>query len=149
MNIFRLLGDLSHLLAIIILLLKIWKTRSCAGKLYRLWRDPITRHIMYVFSNQKFFDSVFIFRYIRKVSDTFLRGVHGALLGSVNQLHFCIQYVHEDGVHYGLIRHCLPDVCQVQSDLWPQSRHIQDRILVDTYTDYGFVDKPWIHSNGG
>ncbi|XP_076301899.1 ER lumen protein-retaining receptor [Lasioglossum baleicum] len=31
MNIFRLLGDLSHILAIIILLLKIWKTRSCAG----------------------------------------------------------------------------------------------------------------------
>lgn len=31
MNVFRLLGDLSHLFAIIILLLKIWKTRSCAG----------------------------------------------------------------------------------------------------------------------
>lgn len=31
MNLFRLVGDLSHLLAIIILLLKIWKTRSCAG----------------------------------------------------------------------------------------------------------------------
>lgn len=31
MNIFRLIGDLSHLLAIIILLVKIWKTRSCAG----------------------------------------------------------------------------------------------------------------------
>lgn len=31
MNIFRLLGDLSHLLAIIILLIKIWRTRSCAG----------------------------------------------------------------------------------------------------------------------
>lgn len=31
MNIFRLIGDLSHLLAIIVLLLKIWKTRSCAG----------------------------------------------------------------------------------------------------------------------
>ncbi|XP_076337061.1 ER lumen protein-retaining receptor 2 [Tachypleus tridentatus] len=31
MNIFRLAGDLSHLLAIIILLVKIWKTRSCAG----------------------------------------------------------------------------------------------------------------------
>jgi len=31
MNIFRLSGDLSHLLAIIILLLKIWKTRSCSG----------------------------------------------------------------------------------------------------------------------
>lgn len=31
MNIFRLAGDLSHLVAIIILLIKIWKTRSCAG----------------------------------------------------------------------------------------------------------------------
>ncbi|XP_049494891.1 ER lumen protein-retaining receptor 2 isoform X1 [Panthera uncia] len=31
MNIFRLTGDLSHLAAIVILLLKIWKTRSCAG----------------------------------------------------------------------------------------------------------------------
>ena len=31
MNIFRLLGDLSHLLAILLLLLKIWKTWSCAG----------------------------------------------------------------------------------------------------------------------
>lgn len=32
MNIFRLTGDLSHLAAIIILLLKIWKSRSCAGE---------------------------------------------------------------------------------------------------------------------
>lgn len=31
MNIFRLTGDLSHLFAIVVLLLKIWKTRSCAG----------------------------------------------------------------------------------------------------------------------
>ena len=31
MNLFRLVGDLSHLLAIVLLLLKIWKTRSCAG----------------------------------------------------------------------------------------------------------------------
>jgi ER lumen protein retaining receptor len=31
MNIFRLVGDLSHLLAILILLTKIWKTRSCSG----------------------------------------------------------------------------------------------------------------------
>lgn len=46
MNIFRLTGDLSHLAAIVILLLKIWKTRSCAGerpgKAPRGWdaRDP-------------------------------------------------------------------------------------------------------------
>ncbi|GFR93286.1 ER lumen protein-retaining receptor [Elysia marginata] len=31
MNIFRLIGDMSHLMAIILLLLKMWKTRSCAG----------------------------------------------------------------------------------------------------------------------
>ncbi|KAG0714692.1 ER lumen protein-retaining receptor 1 [Chionoecetes opilio] len=31
MNVFRLAGDISHLLAIIILLLKIWTSRSCAG----------------------------------------------------------------------------------------------------------------------
>merc|ERR1712157_306941 len=31
MNVFRLAGDLSHLLAIVILLLKIHKTKSCAG----------------------------------------------------------------------------------------------------------------------
>lgn len=31
MNVFRLVGDLSHLLAIIFLLMKIWKSRSCAG----------------------------------------------------------------------------------------------------------------------
>lgn len=31
MNIFRLIGDLSHLAAILILLAKIWKTRSCSG----------------------------------------------------------------------------------------------------------------------
>jgi len=31
MNIFRLIGDLSHLSAILLLLWKIWKSRSCAG----------------------------------------------------------------------------------------------------------------------
>ncbi|KAA8584844.1 hypothetical protein FQN60_003538, partial [Etheostoma spectabile] len=31
MNIFRLAGDVSHLVAIIILLLKIWRSKSCAG----------------------------------------------------------------------------------------------------------------------
>lgn len=32
MNIFRILGDISHLLAIIILLLKIHRSKSCAGE---------------------------------------------------------------------------------------------------------------------
>lgn len=33
MNVFRLAGDVSHLVAIIILLLKIWRSKSCAGRL--------------------------------------------------------------------------------------------------------------------
>ncbi|ESO03281.1 hypothetical protein HELRODRAFT_157109 [Helobdella robusta] len=31
MNVFRLCGDLSHLFAIVILIFKIWRTKSCAG----------------------------------------------------------------------------------------------------------------------
>lgn len=31
MNVFRLIADLSHLLAIVVLMIKIWKTKSCAG----------------------------------------------------------------------------------------------------------------------
>ncbi|KAF4080882.1 hypothetical protein AMELA_G00176780 [Ameiurus melas] len=31
MNVFRLAGDVSHLLAIIILFMKIWRSKSCAG----------------------------------------------------------------------------------------------------------------------
>nr|XP_033785322.1 ER lumen protein-retaining receptor 3 [Geotrypetes seraphini] len=31
MNVFRILGDLSHLLAILILLAKMWRSKSCAG----------------------------------------------------------------------------------------------------------------------
>ena len=33
MNVFRLVGDLSHLLAIFVLLAKIWTTRQCKGNL--------------------------------------------------------------------------------------------------------------------
>lgn len=32
MNVFRILGDLSHLLAMILLLVKIWRSKSCAGE---------------------------------------------------------------------------------------------------------------------
>lgn len=32
MNVFRILGDLSHLLAMILLLVKIWRSKSCTGE---------------------------------------------------------------------------------------------------------------------
>lgn len=51
MNIFRLTGDLSHLAAIIILLLKIWKSRSCAGKMISFTSSPAS----YCEGNSHFF----------------------------------------------------------------------------------------------
>uniref|UniRef100_H9GN40 ER lumen protein-retaining receptor n=1 Tax=Anolis carolinensis TaxID=28377 RepID=H9GN40_ANOCA len=52
MNIFRFLGDLSHLLAIIILLLKIWKTNHSVylflAKLQRLFFVLLTLNYMYI-----------------------------------------------------------------------------------------------------
>lgn len=56
MNIFRLLGDLSHLLAIIILLLKIWKSRSCAGKLHAKNSPGVS--FKYLFNSNKYLNYV-------------------------------------------------------------------------------------------
>lgn len=39
MNVFRILGDLSHLLAMILLLVKIWRSKSCAGERPGAGRD--------------------------------------------------------------------------------------------------------------
>lgn len=44
MNIFRILGDVSHLLAMIILLVKIWRSKSCAGKFLFFFSVLLTRH---------------------------------------------------------------------------------------------------------
>lgn len=49
MNIFRLAGDMSHVIAIVLLLLKIWKTRSAAGISGK---------------SQILFATVYIFRYL-------------------------------------------------------------------------------------
>ena len=39
MNVFRILGDLSHLLAMILLLGKIWRSKCCAGEGARPGRE--------------------------------------------------------------------------------------------------------------
>ncbi|MBZ3872680.1 ER lumen protein-retaining receptor 1-A [Sciurus carolinensis] len=54
MNLLQFLGDLSHLLAIILLLLKIWKSRSCAGisgKSQVLFAVVFTAHYLNLFTN--------------------------------------------------------------------------------------------------
>ena len=46
MNPFRLAGDLSHLLAIIVLLVKIWQSRSCSGKELEFSECLETMHLL-------------------------------------------------------------------------------------------------------
>lgn len=58
MNIFRLLGDFSHLAAIIILLWKIWKTRSCAGKQPELFLMLDIHYIVFQVCQAKVFYSM-------------------------------------------------------------------------------------------
>lgn len=70
MNIFRLAGDISHLLAIIILLLKIWKTRSCAGKIKEkpfeagCWTINFPTTINFFFPFEKILFNLFFFSFI-------------------------------------------------------------------------------------
>lgn len=63
MNIFRILGDFSHVIAILILLNKIWKTRSCAGNF-----NPFSNGRLFVLGvsgkSQILFAIVFITRYV-------------------------------------------------------------------------------------
>ena len=58
MNIFRLLGDFSHLAAIIILLWKIWKTRSCAGKTTEMFHTINLQDIVFQVYRAKVFYSM-------------------------------------------------------------------------------------------
>ncbi|XP_076767748.1 ER lumen protein-retaining receptor 3 isoform X2 [Arvicanthis niloticus] len=54
MNVFRILGDLSHLLAMILLLVKIWRSKSCAGisgKSQILFALVFTTRYLDLFSN--------------------------------------------------------------------------------------------------
>ncbi|KAI5723033.1 hypothetical protein M8J76_000054 [Diaphorina citri] len=51
MNIFRMTGDLSHLLAAMLLLLKIWTTRSCAGKSQFLFAIVYTARYLDLFTS--------------------------------------------------------------------------------------------------
>lgn len=52
MNVFRLAGDVSHLLAIIILFMKIWRSKSCAGNPRAYVARALTRHVTHVKDTQ-------------------------------------------------------------------------------------------------
>uniref|UniRef100_A0A671LN82 ER lumen protein-retaining receptor 2-like n=1 Tax=Sinocyclocheilus anshuiensis TaxID=1608454 RepID=A0A671LN82_9TELE len=79
MNIFRLTGDLSHLAAIIILLLKIWKTRSCAGisgKSQILFALVFTsRYLDLLTAFISFYNSIMKVKLILKISISAIRAI--------------------------------------------------------------------------
>ena len=65
MNIFRLAADSAHLVAIAILLAKIWMTRSCAGEFYIKINLEISFNIIGISGrSQLLFLVVFVARYL-------------------------------------------------------------------------------------
>jgi len=127
MNIFRLLGDLSHLLAIIILLLKIWKTRSCAGECYpsfscciyeAFYRVHATMSIDVIIIRHRIrlvliVDIHTIHRYQRQVADPLCDCLYHSLSRFIYHVHLSVQHIHEDYFHYHIPRYSLLDVRQV------------------------------------
>lgn len=170
MNIFRLLGDISHLLAIIVLLRKIWLSRSCAGESFDhssfdpstmsnrsrrsiafclllmvyvcraqiLTRDPGIVHFasfQYIARALKLIiaavkcklssSACILFRHQWQEPTAFRPGLHDKVPRSRHCICFPIQLGDEDSVLGCIICHHLPDVCQVQGHLRPESRYFQ------------------------
>lgn len=71
MNPFRLAGDLFHLLAIIVLLVKIWQSRSCSGKRVGILSELLKTILSY-------------HRYIGKESSAIRNGVYHSIFGSLH-----------------------------------------------------------------
>jgi hypothetical protein len=126
MNFFRLTGDLAHLLAIVILLLKVWKTRSCAGgwlfTAHQLLVCPydLKLHSLWVWkpwwallgTNRDY-----LRRYLRSVATAICACVHLPLLGSVHQLCVRLQLGNEGVLPCLQLWHSLSNVHQIQSHI--------------------------------
>ena len=115
MNIFRLAGDLSHLAAIIILLLKIWKTRSCAGISGKYFYNILLSDIVFDFIQKlKHIDAEIIydiFMYFRAISNAICTCVYYPLLGSFHKLHLGVQHSDESFLPNFVTGDSLSDVC--------------------------------------
>ncbi|GJM89536.1 hypothetical protein PR202_ga05738 [Eleusine coracana subsp. coracana] len=73
MNAFRFLGDMTHLFSVLVLLLKIYATKSCSGK-------PV----------------------VEEDAGAVPVGVRGAVPGPVHRLHLALQHGDEDRLHHQL-----------------------------------------------
>ena len=96
MNIFRLAGDMSHLLAILLLIAKIWKSKSVVGLSGK--------------SQVKKID----WNWIKQLSDFIHCRLPDSLSWSLLELCLRLQYRHENRLHYLLRRHVLLHLSQIQ-----------------------------------
>ena len=104
MNIFRLAGDMSHLLAILLLIAKIWKSKSVVG----LSGKSQVRALTKLKLNPP------------QLSDSIHCRLPDSLSRSLLELCLRLQHHHENGLHHLLRRHVLLHLPQVQGH--PQSR---------------------------
>ena len=109
MNIFRLAGDLSHLAAIIILLLKIWKTRSCAGISGKYFYNTLLSDIIFKHIERELIYDVFMC--FRAISNAICTCVYYPLLGSFHKLHLGVQHSDESFLPNFVTGDSLSDVC--------------------------------------
>lgn len=87
MNIFRLTGDLAHLTAIIILLLKIWKTRSCSGTVFFLY--------CFLWQLETDWFNFFFCRNFRKNANSLCHRLRNPIPRFAHQLCLGLQHLHE------------------------------------------------------
>ena len=108
MNIFRLTGDMLHLLAILILLYRIRKSRNCIGKsnqpTFPIRTIALIYYTLYCICSLILIYLIFACRFIMQDSgDVFTRILH-KIFGSIHVFHFSLQYMHE-GILYKC--HCI------------------------------------------
>lgn len=105
MNAFRFAGDMSHLVSVLVLLLKIYATKSCSGY-PRARTPPLPRISAGPLWNLNFW----AFRCARDLAQdagAVRPGVPDSLPRSLHLRRLSVQHLDEDRVHRQFSRHCL------------------------------------------
>lgn len=151
MNLFRITADLAHAVAIVILILKIWKSRSCEGKiLFEKHVKNKTKNQISGISgrSQLLFAVVFFTRYLDLFTSFY------SLYNTVMKVFFlqksCVDKTNvSDLFPCWIHRNRLPHVGQVQGDVRPQQRLFPHRIPCHSMHNLRPYHQPRVHVHGG
>jgi hypothetical protein len=98
MNAFRFLGDMTHLFSVLVLLLKIYATKSCSGKPYQRFRPPVRGACrLQIWAPPR--------RGVEEDAGAVHVGVRGEVPGPLHGLCLALQLGDEGGVHHQLGGH--------------------------------------------